>query len=191
MQLRNQALAGLIGGEPLPRVLELIALSVEAEIPASFSILLADKAGQRLRLGAAPSLPPRMALPSTMPIAPGIASSGAAAATRQRVVVDNIHQHPNWVNYRDLADHGCFSACWSEPVIGTNGQLLGTFTAYYPSPTSPHEEYLGLLTQAAQLTALVIERQRSSQELESSLSTFRGILTVSGSPFHSGRRPRR
>jgi len=182
MQLRNQALAGLIGGEALPRVLELIALSVEAEIPGwHCSILLADKAGQRLRLGAAPSLPPAYgAAVDGMPIAPGIASSGAAAATRQRVVVDNIHQHPNWVNYLDLADHGCFSACWSEPVIGTNGQLLGTFTAYYPSPTSPHEEYLGLLTQAAQLTALVIERQRSSQELESSLSTFRGIFDSIG-----------
>ena len=182
MQLRNQALAELIGGEALPHVLELIALSVEAEIPGwHCSILMADKAGQRLRLGAAPSLPPAYGTTvDGMPIAPGVASSGAAAATRQRVVVDNIHVHPNWVNYRDLAEHGRFSACWSEPVIGRNGQLLGTFTAYYPSPTSPHEEYLGLLTQAAQLTALIIERQRSSHELESSLATFRGIFDSIG-----------
>jgi len=182
IQLRNRALAGLIGGEALPRVLELIALSVEAEIPGwCCSILLADKTGQRLHLGAAPSLPPAYGVAvDGMPIAPGIASSGAAAATRQRVVVDNIHEHPNWVNYRDLAEHGCFSACWSEPVIGTNGQLLGTFTAYYPSPTSPQDDYLGLLTQAAQLTALIIERQLGSQELESSLATFRGIFDSIG-----------
>ncbi|MBS1129925.1 MAG: diguanylate cyclase/phosphodiesterase with sensor(s) [Proteobacteria bacterium] len=182
MQLRNQALAGLIAGEALPRVLELIALSVEAEIPGwHCSILLADKDGRQLRLGAAPSLPPAYGLAvDGMPIAPGVASSGAAAATRQRVIVDNINEHPNWVNYRDLADHGCFSACWSEPVIGTNGQLLGTFTAYYPSPTSPHEDYLGLLLQAAQLTALVIERQNSLQDQERSLATFRGIFDSIG-----------
>jgi PAS domain S-box-containing protein len=111
-----------------------------------------------------------------MPITPEAASSGAAAALRQRVVVNDVLHHPNWVDYRELARVGDFSACWSEPVIGAHGQLLGTFTAYYRTPARPHEEYLGLVTQGARLTALIIEHLRNAQELSSSLDTFRGIF---------------
>ena len=178
MRLRNTALAALIGGETLPRVLALVAQSFEAEMPGwRCSILLADEHGQRLHLGAAPSLPPAYGQAvDGMPITPEAASSGAAAALRQRVVVNDVLHHPNWVDYRELARVGDFSACWSEPVIGAHGQLLGTFTAYYRTPARPHEEYLGLVTQGARLTALIIEHLRNAQELSSSLDTFRGIF---------------
>ena len=90
MQLRNQALAGLIAGEALPRVLELIALSFEAEIPGwRCAIMLADSQGRSLSVGAAPSMPPgyHLAIDGLI-IAPDSGSSGAAAALRQRVVID-------------------------------------------------------------------------------------------------------
>jgi len=178
MRLRNTALAALIGGETLPHVLALIAQSFEAEMPGwRCSILLADENCQRLHLGAAPSLPPAYGQAvDGMPIAADVASSGAAAALRQRVVVNDVLHHPNWVHYGDLARVGDFSACWSEPVIGARGQLLGTFTAYYRTPARPHEDYLGLVTQGARLTALIIEHLRNAQELSSSLDTFRGIF---------------
>ncbi len=182
MRLRNTAMAALIGGETLPPVLELIALSFEAEMPGwRCSILLADDSGTLLRLGAAPSLPTAYGTAvDGLAIGPDVASSGAAAARRQRVIVNNVLEHPNWAQHRDLARLGDFSACWSEPIIGSHGQLLGTFTAYYRTPAKPHEEYLGLITQGAQLTALIIEHQRNAQELSSSLDTFRGIFDSIG-----------
>ena len=55
--LRSAALAGLARNEPLNGILELIALSVEREIPdGRCAILLADDDGRTLRIGAAPSL---------------------------------------------------------------------------------------------------------------------------------------
>lgn len=182
MRLRNTALAALIGGQPLTEVLDLIARSFEAEMPGwRCAILLADDSDQHLHLGAAPSLPPGyIKAVDGMLIAPDVASSGAAAALRQRIVVGNVFDHPNWADYRELARQGDFSACWSEPVLGSRGQLLGTFTAYYRTPARPHEDYLDLVTQGAQLTALVVEHQRSAQELNNSLSTFRGIFDSVG-----------
>ncbi len=182
MRLRNTALAALIGGQPLAEVLDLIARSFEAEMPGwRCAILLADDSGRHLHPGAAPSLPPGFSKAvDGMLIAPGVASSGAAAALRQRIIVGNVFEHPNWVDYRELAHQGDFSACWSEPVLGARGQLLGTFTAYYRTPARPHEDYLDLVTQGAQLTALVVEHQRNAQELNSSLSTFRGIFDSVG-----------
>ena len=182
MCLRNTALAALIGGQPQAQVLDLIARSFEAETPGwRCSILLADESGQRLHLGAAPSLPPAYGQAvDGIPIAPDCASSGAAAALRQRVIVNDVFKHPNWVKHHDLARLGDFSACWSEPVIGSHGQLLGTFTAYYRTPAKQHEETLGLITQGAQLTALVLEHLRNAQELNNNLNTFRGIFDSIG-----------
>jgi len=55
--LRSAALAGLARNEPLNGILELIALSVEREIPdGCCAILLADADGRTLQIGAAPSL---------------------------------------------------------------------------------------------------------------------------------------
>ena len=182
MHLRNTALSALIGGDSLEKVLELIARSFEAEIPGwRCSVMLADNQGTSLHIGAAPSMPAayHQAIDGLI-IAPDSGSSGAAAALRQRVIVDNVFEHPNWVRYRDLAKAGDFSACWSEPVIGSRGQLLGTFTAYYRTPTNPAEVHLGLIAQAAQMTALVIEHGRNAQGLSSSLNTFRGIFDSIG-----------
>jgi PAS domain S-box-containing protein len=182
MRLRNTALAALIGGETQSTVLELIARSFEAEMPGwRCAIFLASTTGTTLHLGAAPSLPEAYGTAvDGLPVAPDSASSGAAAALQQRVIVNNVFEHPNWAKHRELARLGNFSACWSEPVIGSHGQILGTFTAYYRTPARAQEEYLGLITQGAQLTALIIEHLRNAQELSSSLETFRGIFDSVG-----------
>ncbi|WP_295009415.1 EAL domain-containing protein [uncultured Dechloromonas sp.] len=182
MHLRNTALSALIGGDSLDKVLELIALSFEAEIPGwRCSIMLADPQGRSLSIGAAPSMPAayHRAIDG-LAIAPDSGSSGAAAALRQRIIVDNVFEHPNWVRHCDLAKAGTFSACWSEPVLGSHGQLLGTFTAYYRSPAKPTEAYLGLIAQAAHMTALIVEHLRNAEERSSSLNTFRGIFDSIG-----------
>ena len=182
MRLRNTALSALIGGDHPDKVLELIALSFEADMPGwRCSILLSDAQGESLSVGAAPSLPAEYRqVVDNLAIAPDSGSSGAAAALRQRVIVDNVLEHPNWKKHLDLAKAGDFSACWSEPLIGSHGQLLGTFTAYYKTPAKPPEHYVDLVTQGARLTALIIEHLHNAQELTSSLDTFRGIFDSIG-----------
>jgi len=182
MRLRNTALSALIGGDNPDKVLELIALSFEADMPGwRCSILLADAQGESLSVGAAPSLPAEYRkMIDKLAIAPDSGSSGAAAALRQRVIVDNVLEHPNWKKHLDLAKAGNFSACWSEPLIGSHGQLLGTFTAYYRTPAEPPEHHVDLVTQGTRLTALIIEHLHNAQELSSSLNTFRGIFDSIG-----------
>ena len=178
MQLRNAALAAMIGGETLPCALALLVRSVEAEMPDwRCSIMLSDETGQHLGVGAAPNLPEAYAAAiNGMPVGEGIGSCGTAAALGQRSIVENVFEHPHWAAYHDLARLGEFAACWSDPIIGPDGLLLGTFAAYHRSPSSPHDEDLGFLTQACQLAALLIDHQHRSQELSGSLETFRGIF---------------
>jgi diguanylate cyclase (GGDEF)-like protein/PAS domain S-box-containing protein len=178
LQLRNAALAKMVGGEDLPSVLELLARSVEAELPEwRCAIMLSDAAGEYLHVAAAPSLPAAYgAAIDGMAIGEGSGSCGTAAARRQRVIVENIFENPFCADYRDFAREVDFAACWSDPIIGADGRLLGTFAAHNRSPAQPNDAELGVLTQACQLAALIIAHQYRSEDLNQSLETFRGIF---------------
>jgi hypothetical protein len=71
-------------------VLDLIARSFEAEIPAGAAPSCSPTTAASICIGAAPSLPPDTSRGGRLAIAPDTASSGAAAALRQRVVVSNV-----------------------------------------------------------------------------------------------------
>jgi len=178
MQLRNGALAAMIGGETLPRALQLLALSVEAEMPDwRCSIMLCDDTAQHLFIGAAPSLPAAYsAAIDGMPIGEGSGSCGMAAALGQRVIIENVFEHPQCAAHLDLARESEIAASWSDPIIGPDGLLLGTLAAYHRTPARPREDDLGRLTQACQLAALLIAHQRRSRELGKSQETFHGIF---------------
>ncbi|WP_428826346.1 EAL domain-containing protein [Azonexus sp. IMCC34842] len=178
MLLRNAALAGQIRGEPLGGILELIALSIETEMPDwRCAILLTDTAEKLLTCGAAPRLPEAfISAIDGMPIAESTGPCGSAAARRERVVVEDVFAQNNWAAYQDLARQSGFAANWVEPIVGPEGQLLGTFAVYHQAPARPRDEDLALLTQASQLSGLVIAHQRGTTMLASSLETFRGIF---------------
>ncbi len=178
MLLRNATLAGLIRGEPLNGILELLIFSLEAELPDwHCSILTVDEAANALVHAASPRLPDayRTALPA-LPIRDGAASCGTAAARRQRILVEDIARDPLWTDYRELAVRFNFGACCAEPIIGTDGRLLGVFAAYHETPGRPGDDALTQLTQASQLAALILSHQRNADALQSSLDTFRGIF---------------
>ena len=176
--LRNAALAGMLRNEPVAGVLELIALSVEAEMPEWIcSTLLLDDDGRQLRHFAAPRLPEtyRAAI-TAIPVAENAGCSGHAAFTRQRVITRNIATHPNWVAHRAAALQAGFAAAWSEPILAPDGKLLGTFTAYHSKPSAPSEDQQVLLTQSVQLAALILAHHQGAENLQKSLETFRGIF---------------
>ena len=49
-----------------------------------------------------------------------------AAATGLRVVVEDIETPPYWAKYRHLARMANVRACWSQPILGSNGAVLGS-----------------------------------------------------------------
>jgi diguanylate cyclase (GGDEF)-like protein/PAS domain S-box-containing protein len=182
MLLRNAALAGLARGEPPGGVLELIALSLEAELAGwRCAILLADDSGRHLSCGAAPSLPE--SYPATvagLAIADGGTPCCLAAARRQRFIAEDIGNQPVPPVLRELVRQTGFAACVAEPLLGAEGSLLGSFVAYHERPGQPAADELALISQVGQLTALVIGHQRTAQRLQDSRDTFRGIFDSVG-----------
>ena len=171
-------------GEALPSLLERIALLIEQVIPGSMaSILLIDEDGRYLRHGAAPNLPQAyVAAIDGSPIGPEEGSCGAAAALRQPVHVEDIATHPNWLKYREVAlTHG-LRACWSTPIIGGQGELLGTFAVYYETARAVQPDELERISVVTSLSALAIGRWRTDEALRASRKLYQEIV-------HSVREP--
>tara|TARA_R110002050_G_scaffold9504_2_gene33463 strand:- start:36727 stop:39963 length:3237 start_codon:yes stop_codon:yes gene_type:complete len=171
---RNQVLEQLVQEKPLATILESIVLAIEQiETDASCSILLLDTEGKHLLHGAAPNLPDFYnEAVNGIEIGYSTGSCGTAAYTRSRVIVEDIQSHPYWKNYTAIALESNLGACWSEPIIGTNDKLLGTFAIYHHKPTSPSEEALSLIESAAKLAAVVIEHKRADDEQRLSSRVF-------------------
>lgn len=98
-------------------------------------------------------------------IGPAVGSCGTAAFTRRQVIVSNIAEDPLWTDYRDLALCHGLKACWSTPVISSDGAVLGTFAVYYGEPQQPTHADLRLVERAAQIARIAIERKQTEEAL--------------------------
>jgi PAS domain S-box-containing protein len=164
--MRIRTMEQLAADAPLPQILEDIALSTESISPfLKCSILLLSPDGRHLRMGVAPSLPDfyNEAIEG-LGIGPGVGSCGTAAFTGKRVLVNDIATHPYWAPFRALAARAGLGACWSEPVLGVSGKVMGTFAVYHREPHTPTPANLSYILQCAQLVAMTMEQKQISLE---------------------------
>jgi len=102
-------------------------------------------------------------------IGPAAGSCGTAAYRKEPVIVSDISQDPLWANYRDLAlPHG-LRACWSTPVLASDGRVLGTFAIYSREPRSPTPQQQNMIEQITDLASIAIERKRAEEERQAHL----------------------
>ena len=163
-------------GDSLSRILDALCRLVEQLASGSLSsILLLEPNGNRLRHGAAPSLPQAYidAIDGAA-IGPSAGSCGTAAYRAKPVIVSDIANDPLWTNYRDVAlPHG-LRACWSSPILSSNGNVLGTFAIYYREPRTPTPQQLEIIEQITHLASIAIERKRAENAVRASGQVARG-----------------
>ncbi len=161
---RLKILEEMATGAPLKSLLSHIVHLVEQELPGSLcSVLLADDTGH-LRHGAAPSLSEAYnRAVDGLKIANGMGSCGTAAYLRRRVTVEEIETHPYWKGFKPAREEG-LRACWSEPVLSFDGDLLGTLAIYYREPRSQTAEDIRVAESAAHLASIAIGRVNEEKQ---------------------------
>lgn len=174
---RRHMLELLARGAPLPAILETVALGIEADNEDMLcSILLLDERGTHLLTGAAPSLPAFFtAAIHNQAIGNGRGACGTAAAIGSRVVCEDIRSHPFWREFRDLAAQAGLGACWSEPIRGSSGQILGTFAIYHRRPQRPSAAHVALIEEASHLAGIAIEQAQAALALRAGEARFRSL----------------
>src|SRR5882762_9292306 len=131
------------------------------------SILLLDPKTNRLRHGAAPSLPMNYTEAiDGLVIGPSVGSCGTAAYRAEPVIVSDIDTDPLWADYRDLALAHGLRACWSRPILSSDRRVLGTFATYYREPRSPTPQEHNVIEQVAHLASIALEREQAAAERE-------------------------
>jgi len=145
------------------------------------SILLLEQGTNRLRHGAAPSLPaPYSEAIDGIVIGPSVGSCGTAAYRATPVIVCDIATDPLWADFRALALAHELRACWSSPILSSEGRVLGTFAIYYREPRSPTEQERNLIDQITHLASIAIERARAEELVRDSERRYRYIFESAG-----------
>ena len=179
--LKSNILELLYKGTTEAIILNKIAENAEKYSPESLcSILCIDEEGKQLLHGAAPSLPDfyNKAIHG-FPVGFGQGSCGTAAYTGKTVIVEDINTHPYWEHIKELAKKANLASCWSEPIIDPSGKILGTFAIYHRSIHSPKESDLDLISNLADLSAIVLDRGRMISKLENSENKFKTLADAS------------
>lgn len=152
---------------PLDAILDTLARAIEQQSPPALaSVLLLDPDRMCVRHAAGPSLPDayNRALDG-LAVGPSAGSSGTALYMKKPVIVTDIETDPLWADYRELAAAAGLRACWSMPILATDGRALGTFAVYYRAPRAPSERELALIHRATHIAGIAIERRHMEDEL--------------------------
>lgn len=98
-------------------------------------------------------------------VGPTVGSCGTAIYWNIPVIAQNLQSDPLWASLADVAKSAGVGACWSHPISGSSGTVLGALALHASEPRAPTEEQFGCLRAAARMTGLVVERWRTEAAL--------------------------
>src|SRR6476620_5083968 len=170
-------------GVALKEILNALCLIIEEYRPRSLaSILLLRSDGLHLDSVAGPSLPKGWGQEmEKLPIGPCAGSCGTAAYRGSAVIVSDIATDPLWdvPEHRAAAlSHG-LRASWSNPILSSEGKVLGTFCIYERETRSPNPHDLEVIEKATYLARVAIERDRAETDLRTSEEKYRDLINAS------------
>lgn len=172
---QNEVLELLSQGASQAVLLDCITTGLERLMPGSHcSVLVLDRAGGSLRHGSAPSLPAEYlaAIDGLVP-GPNAGSCGAAAHLGEPVIAVDIDTDERWDSFRADAAAAGLRACWSTPIRGNAGAVVGTFAVYHCHPHSPTKREQRVVERLSYLAGVAIEHAAMLRALSESEERFR------------------
>lgn len=161
------------GGEFSDTLHTLVRIIEEQWLGMLGLVLLLDEDGCHLHVGASVSLPQGYVDSiEGLEIGPMVGSCGTACYLGERVVVEDIAIDQRWDGLRSLAQAYGLRACWSEPVLSAEGQVVGTFAMYYRRPRAPTQSELQTIEVAAHLVGIAYEHKQAQQALQVAYETL-------------------
>ncbi|MFZ4797864.1 MAG: PAS domain S-box protein [Bacteroidia bacterium] len=126
---------------------------------------------------ASPSLPVEyLDIISGLEIGNNVGSCGTAAFIKQNVIVSDILTDIRWANYLDIIKQFDFKACWSHPIINSNGEVMATFACYYNSKKTPEEMEQNTINRAGNIFKIILENHNQTIALKQNEEQFRLLV---------------
>jgi len=164
--LQHKVLEAVARDAPMVDVMNLVCREVERIAPEVVSSILEVDEQGRLHPLAAPGLPATLAQAyEGQQIGPIAGSCGTAAWRNEAVLVSDIETDPLWSAYKKLVLPLGLRACWSSPIRGADGEVLGTFAFYFRESRGPNDLHRRLVEVSLHLCALALARERSRAQI--------------------------
>lgn len=163
----SQIFHALAVSQPLSEVLALIMRLAKHEDPEIHAaIWLLDQDSLHLSHAASTDLPDsyisainELSLGNTANLADRL------AFLARPILVTETTADPYWQSFFSLTQQAGLAACWSEPIISSESQLLGMLVIYYPQLKTLAAAELHKIEEFAQIAGLAIEKNRAEQRI--------------------------
>ena len=175
-EMQSTFFEAIAAGTPIEEVLDELCRSVEEQFEASWVSVL-RRENERLVHAAGPSLPGGYVerIDGTH-IGPGAGTCGTAAFEHRTVITEDIRTDDRWAGVRERAETAGIRSCWSMPIQGEDGDVLGTFAVYGGTPRTPSEADQELMRKMAHVAGVALMRERREQALRRSEEKFRTVV---------------
>ena len=176
----NRLLEMLATGCTLSEILDALCRLIEDIASGSLcGIVLVDPISNRLKHGAAPSLP--LSYNESIHGRPVNLYSGPcamAAYLKEQVIAADVASDTRWDTYewRALAMAHGLKACWSTPILSSDEKVLGTFAIYSREPGRPTAQHQHLIGQITHLATVAIEQKYGEEKLRQSEKELRQLI---------------
>lgn len=122
---------------------------------------------------ASPSLPKEYVKTlNAVSIGKYVSSCGAAAFTKEKVIVENVFKDKRWEKYLHLPKKYKFAACWSQPIFDSKGNVMATFTNYYNTPRKPNQQEEEAIDRAQRLLSVLLSKFKYIENIKESNERF-------------------
>src|SRR5881394_97678 len=170
-------------GVPFKEIANALCQIIEQQRPGTLaSVLLLNCDGVHLDVIAGPNLPGGWDRQmEQLPIGPCAGSCGTAAYRGSPVIVSDIATDPLWdvPEHRVAALKQGLRASWSNPVLSSEGKVLGTFCIYDRETRSPNSHDLEVMEKATHLVRVAIERDCAEAAVRTSEEKYRDLINAS------------
>lgn len=170
----------VLSGQQLPRVLDELCRTAESVVHGCACTVMVVDADGLLQPTAGPNLPATI-IEATRNFVPGKGrgACGEAVWSREPVFAPDMRSDARFGGFQLVLSETGYRACWSWPVLAFNGEALGSFAIYAPTPGLPNNAQRGLMSTLVRLAALAIEHSRNSRATKDLLDRYHVVAEAS------------
>ncbi|MBT4890658.1 MAG: response regulator, partial [Rhodospirillales bacterium] len=181
LNTKSNVLGKIINSDPVAEIMQEICTgTVQYDSSMRCSILLLDRKRNCVKESYGHGLPVFYnEAVIGLEIGEGVGSCGTAMATKKRVIIEDVYNHPYWADILDLVKQVGFKACWSQPFFDENGETLGSFAIYHDEVCAPDQSEIDLIEGQAKLASIAIEKDITRATLKESEGRFKTLVDAS------------
>jgi PAS domain S-box-containing protein len=167
----------MAAGAPLEELMTLLCRTVEAALVRRGVAAVRVVRDNQVSLLAGPSLPEEFRRRTgLLPLDAAAGCCPAAVLQNQTLVSQDIAADSRWSQFREFAAQAGLRACWSAPINGAGGRVIGTLAVYHDLPGEPLAADLEMSLSAAGLAGVVIERTAAEAALRENEARYRTLV---------------